>query len=140
MKRLDLVQKLRDALTQTLHQLYELGNEIHESSHLKRYLAVPSDLLVRESVGYCWARAIYYLPEGFLIVEVKEGETKARWGGFVASYLDLVQKIETPCQIAALIKVIEKLNNRLNGALESAWEDFTLDYKMVESVVEGGEK
>ena len=137
MKRLDLAAKLTDVLAEALYELSELGSQIYKpSTYLKRYIAVPTELWAGTSLGYCLARAIYYPLEGILIVEVKEGESKTRWGNFISSYPDLLQQeVGTPHQVAALVEVIKKLSDRLREVLEAAWEGFTLDYRMVESIV-----
>lgn len=142
MKERDLAMKLGDALAGVLYELSELGNQVRKPpAYLKRYIAVPTELRAGEFLGYCRARAIYYPLEGILIVEVGEGESQTRWGGFISSYPVLLrQGIGTPHQVAALVKVIKKLSDRLREALESAWEGFTLDYKMVESIVHGEEE
>lgn len=141
MERLDLAQKLKTALAEALHELSELGSQIYEPPvYLKRYMVVSTELRVSESLGYCLAQAIYYPLEGILIVEVEENEPRTRWGGLISSSPVLLQKVETPHQVAALIKVIKKLSGHLREALKSAWEGFTLDYKMVENIIKGEEK
>ena len=142
MKRLDLATKLTDALAEALYELSELGSQIRKPpTYLKPYIMVPTELRADTSLGYCLAQAIYYPLEDILIVEVGEGESKTRWGDFISSYPVLLrQKVGTPHQVAALVKVIKKLSDYLKEVLEAAWGGFTLDYKMVESIVHGGEE
>lgn len=146
MERPDLVKKLKDTLAEALHELSRLGLQIRKPAYLKGYVEVPTELRASESLGYCSARAVYYPFESILIVEVEESGSKARWGGFVSSYSSLLedssllQEIGTPYGVAVLVKVIRKLSGRLKEALETAWEGFTLDYKMVESVIHEEEK
>lgn len=139
MERLDLAENLKNALAGALHEFSELGAQVRRPpAYLKRYVTVPTELRVSESLGYCSAQVVYYPLEDILIVEVEEGESKIRWGGFLSSYpLLSAQEIGTPYGIAALVKAIKRLSGHLREALKAAWEGFTLDYRMVESVIQG---
>lgn len=142
MERSDLITKFKDVLAEALYKLSELGSQVRKPpTYLEGYVTVPTELRVSESVGYCQAQVIYYPLEGILIVEAEGGESKFRWGGFLSSYPVLLQqKIGTPYEVAALVKVIRRLSDHLRGVLKAAWEGFTLDYKMVESVIHEEEK